>query len=107
VDAAFTNQIGDLDVPEEIPTADPPITDTFRPGPGCKWGYGLLLNTDDMPGRRRAGSGAWAGLFNTHFFIDRKTGLCASLYTNSMPFVTYDEAWKLYGDFETALYGSL
>ena len=30
VDAAFTNQIGDLDFPAEIPTADPAITATQR-----------------------------------------------------------------------------
>ncbi len=107
VDAAFTNQIGDIDVPAEIPTADPATTDTFRPGPGWKWGYGLLLNTDDIPGMRRAGTGSWAGLFNTHFFIDRTTGICASLYTNSLPFITEHEAWKLYVDFERALYASL
>lgn len=107
VDAAFTNQIGDLDVPAEIPTADPPITDTLTVGPGYKWGYGLLLNTADVPGRRRAGTGAWAGLFNTHFFVDRTTGICASIYTNSLPFITKDKAWKMYGDFEEALYASL
>jgi methyl acetate hydrolase len=107
VDAAFTNQIGDLDFPAEIPTADPPITDTMNAGPGHKWGYGLLLNSSDVPGRRRAGTGSWAGLFNTHFFIDRTTGICASLYTNSLPFITRDEAWKLYGDFEEAVYAAL
>ena len=106
VDAAFSNQIGDLDFPEEIPTTDPPITDTLRVGPGFKWGYGLVLNTRDIPGHRRAWTGAWAGLFNTHFFVDRTTGICASIYTNSLPFVT-DEAWVLYGDFEAALYASL
>ena len=107
VDAAFTNQIGDLDFPAEIPTADPPITDTMYAGPSHKWGYGLLLNTTDVPGRRRAGTGSWAGLFNTHFFIDRTTGICASIYTNSLPFITRDEAWKLYGDFEEAVYAAL
>ncbi len=107
VDAAFTNQIGDLDFPAEIPTADPPITDTLHAGPGWKWGYGLLLNTDDVPGGRRAGTGAWAGLFNTHFFIDRTTGICASIYTNSLPFITFDDAWQTYVEFEQALYASL
>jgi methyl acetate hydrolase len=107
VDAAFSNQIGDLDFPAEIPTADPPITDTLHAGPGWKWGYGLMLNTQDIPGRRKAGTGAWAGLFNTHFFVDRSTGICASIYTNSLPFITEHEAWKMYGDFETALYASL
>ena len=43
-------------------------------GPGLKWGLGLLLNTADAPGMRRAGSGAWAGLCNTHFWVDRATG---------------------------------
>lgn len=107
VDAAFSNQIGDLDFPAEIPTADPPITDTLYAGPGQKWGYGLLLNTADAPGGRRAGTGAWAGLFNTHFFIDRATGVCASIYTNSLPFITHDDAWKTYVEFEEALYAAL
>ncbi len=107
VDAAFRNQIGDLDFPAEIPTADPPIADTLRVGPGFTWGYGLLLNTQDIPGRRRAWTGAWAGLLNTHFFVDRTTGICASIYTNSLPFISEHEAWKMYVDFETALYASL
>jgi CubicO group peptidase (beta-lactamase class C family) len=106
VDAAFTNQIGDLDFPAEIPTADPPITASLDVGPGWKWGYGLLLNTVDVPGARRAGTGAWAGLFNTHFFIDRTTGICASIYTNSLPFIA-EEAWKTYTDFEAAVYAAL
>lgn len=107
VDRAFSNQIGDLDFPTEIPTADPPITDTLYAGPGWKWGYGLLLNTQDLPGMRSAGSGAWAGLFNTHYFIDRASGVCASIYTNSLPFITHDDAWQTYVEFEQALYAAL
>lgn len=106
VDAAFTNQIGDLDFPEMIETADPATSGPFAAGPGWKWGYGLLLNTFDAPGGRKAGSGAWAGLFNTHFWIDRTTGICASLYTNSLPFVT-PEAFGMYSDFEQAVYAGL
>lgn len=106
VEEAFTNQIGALDFPPEIPTADPPITAEFNAGPGWKWGYGLLLNTVDVPGGRRAGSGAWAGLFNTHFWIDRTTGICASVYTNSLPFVL-PETFAVYGEFEQALYAAL
>jgi len=62
VDAAFRNQIGDLDFPAHLPTADPASSCDFTAGPGYKWGYGLLLNTADIPGMRRAWSGAWAGL---------------------------------------------
>ncbi|MDT7576821.1 MAG: methyl acetate hydrolase [Pseudonocardiales bacterium] len=106
VDAAFTNQIGGLDFPAEIPTADPGATHELNLGPGFKWGYGLLLNTEDVPGRRRAGSGAWAGLCNTHFWVDRTAGVCASIYSNFLPFVP-PEALALYADFEQALYSAL
>ena len=62
VDAAFTNQIGDLDFPADIPSADPASSGPLVLGPGYKWGYGLALNTRDLPGMRRAWSGAWAAL---------------------------------------------
>jgi len=106
VDAAFRNQIGDLDFPAEIPTFDPASSGTLAMGPGFKWGYGLLLNTQDLPGMRRAWSGAWAGLCNTHFWVDRTTGICASIYSNFLPFIT-PEAFALYQDFERALYTAL
>jgi CubicO group peptidase (beta-lactamase class C family) len=105
VDAAFTNQIGDLDFPAEIPTGDPATTHPLNLGPGYKWGYGLLLNTEDIPGKRRAWSGAWAGLLNTHFWIDRTTGVAGAIYTQFLPFVT-PEALQMYEDFERALYAS-
>ncbi|VXC10792.1 serine hydrolase domain-containing protein [Nocardioides sp. AX2bis] len=106
VDEAFSDQLRGLTFPEEILTADSGTTDSLRAGPGWTWGYGLMINNDDIPGRRRAGTGSWAGLFNTHFFVDRTTGICASIYTNSLPFIT-EEAWKVYGDFEEALYSAL
>ena len=106
VDAAFTNQIGDLDFPPAIETADPAATMSLNLGPGFTWGYGLLLNTEDLPGRRRAGTGAWAGLMNTHFWVDRTTGVAGAIYAAFLPFVT-PEAFQLYQDFEEALYASL
>jgi methyl acetate hydrolase len=106
VDAAFTNQIGDLDFPEEIVTADPASSNSFVAGPGFKWGYGLLLNAENIPGHRRASSGAWAGLLNTHFWVDRTSGITAAIYSQFLPFVT-DPAFAMYQDFEAALYSSL
>lgn len=106
VDRAFTNQIGDLDFPSAIPTADPTATHEFNAGPGYKWGLGLLLNTQDIPGMRRAYSGAWAGLCNTHFWVDPTTGICGSIYSNFLPFVP-PEALELYANYEKALYASL
>jgi CubicO group peptidase (beta-lactamase class C family) len=106
VDAAFTNQIGALDFPAEIHSYDPASSHDINLGPGLKWGFGLLLNTQDIPDMRRAGSGAWAGLCNTHFWVDRTTGICASIYSNFLPFFP-PEALALLVDFERALYAAL
>jgi methyl acetate hydrolase len=102
---AFTNQIGDLDFPEYSGTCEPATTHELALGPGYKWGWGLLLNTQDVPGHRRAGSGAWAGLLNTHFWIDPAAGIAGAIYTQFLPFVT-PEALQMYQDFEGALYAS-
>jgi CubicO group peptidase (beta-lactamase class C family) len=100
---AFTNQIGDLWFPARIATADPATSCDFVAGPGMKWGWGLLLSTTGQPGMRSAGSGAWAGLFNTFFWVDPASGITGALYTQSLPFVTPD-ALRVYADFEGALY---
>jgi methyl acetate hydrolase len=106
VDGAFSNQIGELDFPAEIATADPMASNTVAVGPGYKWGHGLLLNMQDLPGCRRTGSGAWYGLFNTHFWIDRTTGITAAIYTQFLPFGP-EPAMQLFQEFEAALYASL
>jgi methyl acetate hydrolase len=59
-----------------------------------------------MPGRRRAGSGAWAGLANTHFWVDRTIGITGAIYGQFLPFVP-EPAMRTYMDFEAALYESL
>src|SRR5262249_12309767 len=106
VDAAFTNQIGALDVPTEFKTSDPASSADLPLGPGFKWGYGLLLNTERTPGMRAAGSGGWAGLFNTHFWVDPASRLTGAIYTQTLPFVE-PRVFQMYADFEAALYASL
>jgi CubicO group peptidase (beta-lactamase class C family) len=101
----FTNQIGDLWFPAEIRTADPASSCDFVAGPGMKWGYGLLLNTRRRPGRRHAGSGAWAGMFNTYFWIDRSARLTGAVYTQCSPFVS-PSALRVCDDVERALYAA-
>ena len=105
LDEAFSNQIGELDFPSTIPTADPASSADFVAGPGYKFGLGLLLNTDDVPGGRKAGSGAWAGLFNSHFWVDRTTGVTGAIYSQTLPFVE-PAVFQVYVDFERALYAS-
>jgi methyl acetate hydrolase len=105
VGEAFTNQIGDLWFPAEIRTADPAASFDFVAGPGMKWGWGLLINTHGRPGLRRAGSGAWAGMFNTYFWVDPAAGVTGAIYTQCSPFVDPD-VLRVFREFERALYAS-
>jgi methyl acetate hydrolase len=106
VDEAFANQIGSLDFPAAISTAHPELSADVGLGPDLKWGLGLLLNQTRQPGMRAAGSGAWAGLFNTHFWIDPASRVTGSIFSQTLPFGE-PAAFQLYVDFEKALYATL
>ncbi|MGO9256054.1 MAG: serine hydrolase domain-containing protein [Bryobacteraceae bacterium] len=78
----------------------------MQPGAAEKWGLGFLINTTPYDGGRSAGSLAWAGLFNTFYWIDLKRSMCAVLMMQFLPFVD-KEAVGLLSDFEQAVYGGL
>jgi len=75
----------------------------IQPGATEKWGLGFLINTTAYRGGRAAGSLAWAGLYNTFFWIDPKTSLCAVILMQFLPFVD-QEAVGMLNDFEHAVY---
>jgi len=106
VAAAFANQIGALEVPPTITTAHPELSADVNLGSSLKWGLGLLLNPQPLPGMRAPGSGSWSGLFNTHFWVDPASGVTGAIYSQTLPFVD-PPAVQLYADFEQALYASL
>jgi CubicO group peptidase (beta-lactamase class C family) len=56
------------------------------PGMDKKWGLSFLINTQDVPGRRSAGSLAWAGLNNTYYWLDPKKRVAGVLMTQVLPF---------------------
>ena len=68
-----------------------------------KWGLGFQLAAERKPNRRSPGSGTWAGIFNTHFFIDPTRELGVVVMMQTLPF--YDEAsMKVYAGAEEAVY---
>src|SRR3954451_9591263 len=105
VDDAFRNHIGELSFPPHVDTAHPELSADADLGEGLKFGLGLLVNEQQTPGMRAAGSGAWAGLFNTHFWVDPTTRLTGAIYSQVLPFVD-PPALQMYVDFEAALYAS-
>lgn len=86
VESMFGNQIGTLSFPAHIPTADPTIASTWDGPGGMKWGYGVLLTAEQESGYRSPGSGSWAGLFNTYFWIDPSSNLSGAIYSQFLPF---------------------
>ena len=105
VAAAFTNQIGALDFPATISTAHPELSADVNLGTGLKWGLGLLLNEAPLPGMRAAGSGSWAGLFNTYFWVDPASGITGAIHAQTLPFAD-PAALLMYVNFEQALYAA-
>jgi CubicO group peptidase (beta-lactamase class C family) len=83
------------------PTASADVD--IQPGQTEKWGLGFLINTTAYPGGRSAGSLAWAGLYNTFYWIDPKRRRCGVILMQFSPFVD-EAAIGLLSDFETAAY---
>ncbi|HET9567422.1 MAG TPA: serine hydrolase domain-containing protein [Vicinamibacterales bacterium] len=91
-------------VVKEQQSANPSLSRNFPVGAGKdKWGLGFQLAAEKLPNRRSPGSGTWAGIFNTHFFIDPSRELGVVVMMQTLPF--YDEAsMKVYAGAEEAVY---
>jgi CubicO group peptidase (beta-lactamase class C family) len=98
------NSMGDLNV-TLLKTAQPDLTNDaeFFPGMVKKWGLAYMINTQDVPGRRSAGSLAWAGLANTYFWLDPKKKVTGVVLTQILPFAD-GKTLDLLSGFESAVY---
>jgi CubicO group peptidase (beta-lactamase class C family) len=107
VDLMAQNHIAPLDIPY-MKTAAPGLSNDVDLFPGMRkgWGLSFLINTQDAPTGRSAGSLAWAGLANTYFWIDRTKRVSGVFLSQLLPF--YDRtAIDLFGKFETEVYRAL
>jgi CubicO group peptidase (beta-lactamase class C family) len=94
-------------VVKEQQSANLSLSRNFPVGAGKdKWGLGFQLAAEKLPNRRSPGSGTWAGIFNTHFFIDPSREIGVIVMMQTLPF--YDEAsMKVYSGVEETVYGNL
>jgi methyl acetate hydrolase len=107
VESMMTNQIGHLTAGKMKSFKPNTSADVdIQPGHTEKWGLGFLINTAPYAGGRSAGSLAWAGLYNTFYWIDPKRRRCAVILMQYLPFVD-KEAVGLLDDFERVVYGNL
>ncbi|MBI3196645.1 MAG: beta-lactamase family protein [Rhodospirillales bacterium] len=73
---------------------------------GMKWGLTFMINPQEFPGRRAAGSLSWGGLANSYYWIDPAKKFTGVWATQLLPF--YDaRAVARFEDFERAVYATL
>ena len=107
VEMMSKNQMGDCRVCE-LKTAIPEFSNDaeFFPGMEKTWGLSFMINTEQAPTGRPAGSLAWAGLANSFYWIDSATGISGVYATQIFPFVD-KKSLPLNFEFEKMIYQSI
>ncbi len=107
VQAAARNGLGDMKI-KGLPGVNPALSNDaeFFPGMPKSWGLTFMINDEDAPTGRPAGSLGWAGLANLYYWIDRRNGIGGFWATQILPFADPTSVGG-YLDFETAVYDRL
>jgi methyl acetate hydrolase len=101
---AERNGLGDLKI-KKLPGVIPALSNDaeFFPGMSKSWALTFMVNDEDAPTGRPAGSLAWAGLANCYYWIDRRSGIGGYWATQIFPFADPASVGG-YLDFETEVY---
>ena len=91
---------------QKMVTTAPPLTADVDLPEGTTHSFAFVRFEADVPGARKAGSQSWAGVCNTHYWIDPASDLAAVIMTQSLPFVE-EPYMRTYRAYEEALYASL
>lgn len=104
---AEQNGLGEMKI-KALPSVIPALTHDaeFFPGMPKSWALTFMINDEDAPTGRPAGSLAWAGLANLYYWIDRRNGVGGFWATQIFPFADPTSVVG-YLDFETAVYDAL
>jgi methyl acetate hydrolase len=107
VELAVANHLGELKV-KGLPGVIPTLSNDaeFFPGLSKSWSYTFMVNDEEAPTGRPAGSIAWAGLANLYFWIDRRNDVAGYWATQLFPFADAASVGG-YLDLETATYRAL
>jgi methyl acetate hydrolase len=106
VDLMSRNAMGDRKV-TMLHTTNPNLSldAEFFPGMPKGWGLSFMINNEQAPTGRTAGSLCWAGLANSFYWIDQARGLGGVYATQVLPFADH-KALPLYFEFEKTVYQS-
>ena len=90
---------------ERMVTAAPQVTADVVLPEGTTHSFVAVRSEADVPGRRKAGTQSWAGVCNTHYWVDRSSDVAGVIFTQSLPFVE-EPYMRTYKAFETAVYAN-
>ena len=104
VEQMVQNQMGDIRV-GMLETTNPERSEDaeFFPGLEKSWGLSFMINEEEAPTGRPAGSLAWAGLHNSFFWIDPENEVGGAFMSQLLPFVD-EKVLQAFHDFESAYY---
>ena len=107
VEKAEQNGLGEMKI-KGLPGVIPTLSNyaEFFPGMPKSWALTFMINDEEAPTGRPAGSLAWAGLANLYYWIDRSNGVGGFWATQIFPFADPTSVVG-YLDFETAIYSNL
>ncbi len=104
---AFSDHIEGVALPELMTSCMPELSNDVPSLPVPQgWGLGFHLIKVDLPGMRSAGTGAWSGIFNTYYWIDRTAGVGGVIMTQVLPFFDARIIETVLG-FEMAVYAQV
>ncbi|GAA1082936.1 MULTISPECIES: serine hydrolase domain-containing protein [Tsukamurella] len=91
-----------------LPGVEPALSNDaeFFPGQSKSWAYTFMVNDEQAPTGRTAGSVGWAGLANLYYWIDRSADVAGLWATQILPFAD-PASFNAFLDFETRTYQSL
>ncbi|MEE2060671.1 serine hydrolase domain-containing protein [Rhodococcus artemisiae] len=104
---AAVNGLGDLQV-TMLPGVEPELSNDaeFFPGQRKTWAYTFMVNEEQAPTGRSAGSLSWAGLANLYYWIDRSADVAGIWATQILPFADRASV-DGFLEFESRVYRSL
>lgn len=103
VNAMLSDQIAPLTVEAQV-SAMPTHSKTFPKEAGQdSFGYGFQIRKNAEKDRRAPGSGSWAGVFNTYFWVDPAQNIAAVILMQVLPFYD-DRCLSVLDEFEKGIY---
>ena len=105
MDKIIQNQVGDISLDPKDRLYNPGWCCNFNGlmSENSKWGLAFMIDNNPKPYGREAGTVLWGGLFNTYFYIDFKSGIAASMYSQHVPFNDF-QTTSLFERFSEIIY---